>query len=158
MSSTLLSPLSSTRQYDHFVFPGAVPRTFVGSVALGWISHIVLRIGILLGIFADKFDMQVIGEYHKVLSSSMAHVHVLPVRMVLASANAVGLIALRRGVSRRFGRPTGFMFVLLTLTQFHSPFRMAHTLPNMFALLVCSFLPPCTRFSYLKWPFPLNPQ
>ena len=31
----------------------------------------MLRIGIWLGIFADKFDMQVIGEYHKVSSSSM---------------------------------------------------------------------------------------
>lgn len=149
MSSTLLSPLSSTRQYDHFVFPGAVPRTFVGSVALAWISHIVLRIGIWLGIFADKFDMQVIGECNSVLSSNIAHVHVLPVRMVLASANAVGLIALRRGVSRRFGRPTGFMFVLLTITQFHLPFWMGRTLPNMFALLPGVFLLPivCKMFS-----------
>ena len=79
----------------------------------------------------------------------MAHVHVLPVRMVLASANAVGLIALRRGVSRRFGRPTGFMFVLLTITQFHLPFWMGRTLPNMFALLPGVFLLPivCKMFS-----------
>ena len=142
--------MSSTRQYDHFVFPGAVPRTFVGSVALAWISHIVLRIGILLGIFADKFDMQVIGEYQQFSSSSIKHVHVLPVRMVLASANAVGLIALRRGVSRRFGRPTGFMFVLLTITQFHLLFWMGRTLPNMFALLPGAFLFPivCKMFSH----------
>ena len=141
--------MSSTRQYDHFVFPGAVPRTFLGSVALAWISHIVLRIGILLGIFADKFDMQVIGEYQKFSSSSIKHVHVLPVRMVLASANAVGLIALRRGVSRRFGRPTGFMFVLLTITQFHLPFWMGRALPNMSALLPGAFLLPivCKMFS-----------
>ena len=109
---------------------------------MAWISHIVLRIGILLGIFADKFDMQVIGEYQKFSSSSIKHVHVLPVRMVLASANAVGLIALRRAVSRRFGRPMGFMFVLLTITQFHLPFWMGRTLPNMFALLPGVFLLP----------------
>ena len=69
--------------------------------------------------------------------------------MVLASANAVGLIALRRGVSRRFGRPTGFMFVLLTITQSHLPFWMGRTLPNMFALLPGVFLLPivCKMFS-----------
>ncbi|TBU24458.1 Alg9-like mannosyltransferase family-domain-containing protein [Dichomitus squalens] len=108
---------SNLRKYDHFVFPGAVPRTFVGSVALAWLSDIVLRIGVWFGLFVGKFDMQVI------------------VRMVLASANAVGLIALRRAVSRRFGRSTGFMFVLLSITQFHLPFWMGRTLPNMFALL-----------------------
>ena len=93
--------------------------------------------------------MQVIGECNSVLSSSMAHIHVLPVRMVLASANTVGLITLRRGVSRRFGRPTGFMFVLLTITQFHLPFWMGRALPNMSALLPGAFLLPivCKTFS-----------
>ncbi len=57
------------------------------------------------------------------------------VRMALASWNAIGLCSLRRAVSRRFGRPTGVLFVLLTITQFHLPFWMSRTLPNMFALL-----------------------
>ena len=55
--------------------------------------------------------------------------------MVLASANAIGLCLLRRAVSRRFGRPTAVMFVLLTCTQFHLLYWMGRTLPNMFALL-----------------------
>ncbi|PIL35310.1 hypothetical protein GSI_02035 [Ganoderma sinense ZZ0214-1] len=70
-----------------------------------------------MGIYEDKFDMQII------------------VRMVLASANSVGLISLRRAVTRRFGRSAGFMFVLLSITQFHLPFWIGRTLPNMFALL-----------------------
>ena len=49
-------------QYDHFTFPGAVPRTFVGSVALAWASNVVLRIGSWMGLYEDKFDMQIIGE------------------------------------------------------------------------------------------------
>ena len=61
--------------------------------------------------------------------------NVRSVRMVLASANVVGLVSLRRAVTRRFGRPAGFMFVLLSITQFHLPFWMGRTLPNMFALL-----------------------
>ncbi|KAI1797080.1 Alg9-like mannosyltransferase family-domain-containing protein [Ganoderma leucocontextum] len=108
---------SNLHKYDHFTFPGAVPRTFVGSLVLAWVSNIVLRMGSWLRIFEDKFDMQII------------------LRMVLASANAVGLISIRRAVTKRFGRPTGFMFVLLSITQFHVPFWMGRTLPNMFALL-----------------------
>lgn len=49
--------------------------------------------------------------------------------------NAAGLCLLRRAVSRRFGRPTGFLYTLLTISQFHVPFWMGRTLPNMFALL-----------------------
>ncbi|KAM5539258.1 hypothetical protein V8D89_007131 [Ganoderma adspersum] len=108
---------SNLHKYDHFTFPGAVPRTFVGSVVLAWVSNFILRIGSRLGIYEDKFDIQLV------------------VRMVLASTNAVGLISLRRAVARRFGRPTSFMFVLLSITQFHLPFWMGRTLPNMFALI-----------------------
>ena len=56
------------------------------------------------------------------------------VRLVLASVNATGLSLLRRAVSNRFGRLTGFLWVLLTCTQFHLAFWMGRTLPNMFAL------------------------
>ncbi|KAI0750080.1 Alg9-like mannosyltransferase family-domain-containing protein [Daedaleopsis nitida] len=108
---------ANLHKYDHFVFPGAVPRTFIGSVVLAWMTQFCLRVGSWFGIFSDKFDVQVL------------------LRMVLASMNAVGLCMLRRAVSRRFGRPTGVMFVLLSITQFHLPFWMGRTLPNMFALI-----------------------
>ena len=81
--------------------------------------------------------MQLIGESH-ILRFGRG-IHVCVARMVLASVNAVGLISLRRAVTRRFGRPAGFMFVLLSITQFHLPFWMGRTLPNMFALLPGQF-------------------
>ncbi|KAH9885786.1 Alg9-like mannosyltransferase family-domain-containing protein [Cubamyces lactineus] len=104
------------QNYDHFVFPGAVPRTFIGSVLLAWLSQVFLRVFGLFSHFSDKMDVQVI------------------VRLALASTNALGLCLLRRAVSRRFGGPTSVFFVLLTCTQFHLPFWMGRTLPNMFAL------------------------
>ncbi|KAI0787329.1 hypothetical protein C8Q74DRAFT_1455380 [Fomes fomentarius] len=103
--------------YDHFTLPGAVTRLFVGSVLLAWRTWASLRIGSWLVIFSDKFDVQVL------------------LRIALGSWNATGLCMLRRAVSRRFGRPTSILFVLLTITQFHLPFWMSRTLPNMFALL-----------------------
>ena len=60
--------------------------------------------------------------------------------MVLASANAIGLCMIRRAVSKRFGRVMGMMFALLSCTQFHLPFWMGRTLPNMFALFPGTFI------------------
>ncbi|KAI9061200.1 glycosyltransferase family 22 protein [Trametes sanguinea] len=103
--------------YDHFVFPGAVPRTFIGSVLLAWISRVALAIASKLTPFHDKVDIQVM------------------IRLMLAGFNASGLCLLRRAISRRFGGPTSVLFVILTLTQFHLLFWMGRTLPNMFALI-----------------------
>ncbi|OCH94902.1 hypothetical protein OBBRIDRAFT_884451 [Obba rivulosa] len=108
---------ASLPNYDHFVFPGAVPRTFVGSVLLAWLSQPLIRLACLYHFVHDKSDLQVI------------------VRLVLATANALGFCLLRRAVSRRFGGPASVLFTLLTCTQFHVPFWMGRTLPNTFALL-----------------------
>jgi hypothetical protein len=66
------------------------------------------------------------------IDQSVSECHV--VRLVLATLNAIGLCLLRRAVARRFGRPTGLFFTLITCSQFHIPFWMGRTLPNMFAL------------------------
>ena len=56
-------------KYDHQIFPGAVPRTFVGSVLLAWLTNPILY---LVGTRQDnlngtKFDIQILGP----LSSSV---------------------------------------------------------------------------------------
>ncbi|KAH9943363.1 Alg9-like mannosyltransferase family-domain-containing protein [Epithele typhae] len=104
-------------KYDHFTFSGPLPRTFIGAVVLAWATQLCLNAGEWMGVSAGKFDAQVV------------------LRLVLASINAIGLCLLRRAVSRRFGRLTSVMFALLSCTQFHLPFWMGRTLPNMFALL-----------------------
>ncbi|KAF9812463.1 hypothetical protein IEO21_06181 [Rhodonia placenta] len=103
--------------YDHFVFPGAVPRTFIGSLSLAWASYPAILVAQKLGCIRDKSDLQII------------------VRLVLATANAMILCLIRRALSRRFGGPTSRFYMLLTCTQFHLPFWMGRTLPNMFALI-----------------------
>ncbi|KAF8343590.1 glycosyltransferase family 22 protein [Amanita rubescens] len=108
---------SALPNYDHFIFPGAVPRTFVGSVLLAWISTPVIMWWNKMGLVSTKFDLQI------------------AIRLTLATLNASGLCYLRRAVSRRFSHRAGVLFVLLTCSQFHLPFWMGRTLPNMFALL-----------------------
>ncbi|KAE9400656.1 alpha-1,6-mannosyltransferase subunit [Gymnopus androsaceus JB14] len=114
---SLLHGVVNLDNYDHFTFPGVVPRTFIGSVLLAWISNPVIQAATSVGLVTDKFDLQII------------------VRLVLSTLNAFGLCFLRRAVSRRFGRPTSLLFTIITTTQFHIPFWMGRTLPNMFAML-----------------------
>ncbi|KAH9928344.1 Alg9-like mannosyltransferase family-domain-containing protein [Fomitopsis serialis] len=102
--------------YDHRVFPGAVPRTFIGNALLAWMTSAVAYLASPQGMFTQKADVQVL------------------VRLVLATVNAIALCLLRRAVSRRFGRLVSWAFVALTISQFHLPFWMGRTLPNMFAL------------------------
>ncbi|CAE6457052.1 unnamed protein product [Rhizoctonia solani] len=102
--------------YDHFVFPGVVPRTFIGSLVLAAGSYWPLRICTALGFVQSKLGVQSF------------------IRLCLATVNAFGLVLIRRAVQRRFGRGTSALFTLLTCTQFHLPFWIGRTLPNMFAL------------------------
>ncbi|KAG1775965.1 glycosyltransferase family 22 protein [Suillus placidus] len=103
-------------KFDHNTFPGAVPRTFIGSILLAWLTSPVAYVASQRGLLSTKLDLQI------------------AVRLVLATLNATGFMLIRRTVCRRFGRPTGLMYVLLTCSQFHLPFWMGRTLPNMFAL------------------------
>jgi alpha-1,6-mannosyltransferase len=59
----------------------------------------------------------------------------LTVRFVLLCLNYTGLRRMRVAVSRRFGDVTGSSFASLTVLQFHLPFWVGRTLPNMFALI-----------------------
>ncbi|PFH50041.1 glycosyltransferase family 22 protein [Amanita thiersii Skay4041] len=108
---------SALTRFDHFTFPGAVPRTLVGSVLLAWASIPFIAAANVLGIYTSKFDIQII------------------VRLVLASLNAAGLCYMRRAVARRFSVSASVFFTLLTCSQFHLPFWMGRTLPNSFAFL-----------------------
>ncbi|KAH0832984.1 glycosyltransferase family 22 protein [Lanmaoa asiatica] len=104
--------------YDHNVFPGAIPRTFAGSILLSWLTAPLIHAAIALSVIPSKVDLQLAS-----------------VRLMLASLNAFALSLVRRAVSTRFGRQTSWWYALLTCSQFHLPFWMGRTLPNMFALV-----------------------
>ncbi|KAI1765302.1 glycosyltransferase family 22 protein [Hypoxylon sp. FL1150] len=95
-------------RYDHFDFPGAVPRTFVGSIMLAGFSQPIIA---LVGF-----------QYAQLI-----------VRGVLGLFNAGALIMFKSNVERAFGRPTARWYALLQLSQFHVLFYASRTLPNMFA-------------------------
>ncbi|QYS94452.1 Mannosyltransferase [Trichoderma simmonsii] len=111
--------LSST--YDHFTFPGAVPRTFVGSVLLAGVSQPLVAL------------------------AGFQHAQFI-VRAVLGCFNAVCLVVFGRAVEEAFGKGAARWWVVLSVSQFHVVFYLSRTLPNMFAFglttLASAFLLP----------------
>ncbi|XXG94060.1 alpha-1,6- mannosyltransferase [Hypoxylon texense] len=95
-------------RYDHFDFPGAVPRTFVGAVMLAGISQPIVA---LVGF-----------QYAQLI-----------VRGVLGLLNAGALVLFKSNVQKAFGKSTARWYALLQLSQFHVLFYASRTLPNMFA-------------------------
>ena len=105
-TSNVHERLSST--YDHFTFPGAVPRTFVGPVLLAGVSQPIIA---LLGF-----------KYAQTI-----------VRLMLGLFNAYGLILLKWNIQRTQGSSAARWYTLLQASQFHVMFYATRTLPNMFA-------------------------
>ena len=59
-------------KYDHFTFPGAVPRTFIGSIVLAWLSTPVIWLLSLIRVDPTKFELQIISAF-PLFPCSMAH-------------------------------------------------------------------------------------
>lgn len=95
-------------KYDHFDFPGAVPRSFIGALVLAGVSQPILSI--------------VGAEYGQ-----------LVIRAVLGLFNAFALLRFKDGIDKAFGKAAGRWYLLLQASQFHVIFYASRTLPNMFA-------------------------
>lgn len=107
------TPLSSIYQklstsYDHFAFPGAVPRSFIGPVLLAGVARP----------FAALF-----GHSHSQFV----------VRALLGCFNAYSLLFFRRQLHNACGPAVARWYVVLQVSQFHVMFYASRTLPNMFA-------------------------
>ncbi|KAI3323461.1 glycosyltransferase family 22 protein [Xylariaceae sp. AK1471] len=94
--------------YDHFDFPGAVPRTFLGPVFLAGMSQPLIA---LVGFQHAQFI----------------------VRAILGLANSAALLVFKSNLERTFGRSTARWYALLQASQFHVLFYASRLLPNMFA-------------------------
>ncbi|KAI8947987.1 Alg9-like mannosyltransferase family-domain-containing protein [Xylaria longipes] len=94
--------------YDHFDFPGAVPRTFLGPVFLAGISQPLVAL---------------VGFQHAQLI----------VRALLGLINSAALLVFKHNIERSFGRSAARWYAVLQASQFHILFYASRPLPNMFA-------------------------
>lgn len=122
-----------TDNYDHIQFPGVVPRTFVGSVVLGFGVRVISTILNATGA----------AELLSFSSSDQLHLQFVA-RALLGFANFWGFRSLRTAInavtfrdkSSKVKGLIGFWFSILLLSQFHLLFYSTRTLPNFVALPV----------------------
>ncbi|KAI9206368.1 alpha-1,6-mannosyltransferase subunit [Polychytrium aggregatum] len=105
-------------QFDHFSFPGVVPRTFVGPLALYAVDLPIAGAARILGFPISKFGLQLLT------------------RGTLGLLVAISLSKLRRTISTHFGHSAALIFALLSTVQFHLVFWASRTLPNILALVL----------------------
>lgn len=101
-------------KWDHLQFPGAVPRSFIGALTTSMLalpfSMVVRRGPALLRL----------------------------VRLVVGSISVFTTARLRAVISVQFGETASRFFAIMLVTQFHLPFYMSRTLPNVFALQIAT--------------------
>ncbi|KGO37693.1 GPI mannosyltransferase [Penicillium expansum] len=107
--------------YDHFSFPGAVPRSAIGAAALAMLSKPVILLN-------EGINGQILA------------------RAILGLVNASSLAVYARGLRRSFGQPAAIWYILFQASQFHLIFYASRPLSNMFAfsitmLAMCLLLP-----------------
>eukprot|EP00924_Labyrinthula_sp_SR-Ha-C_P001093 snap_masked-scaffold_7-processed-gene-13.28-mRNA-1 protein AED:0.69 eAED:0.80 QI:0/-1/0/1/-1/1/1/0/607 len=113
--------------YDHFEFPGVVPRTFAGPLVLSSLSYPFLWI---LNVFFNMI------ENNPYLFKQAAF---YATRISLSLLSVLSLLKLKKGVTKQFGKFTGLFLILLTCSQFHILYYMGRTLPNTFALVLVNY-------------------
>ncbi|ETW10429.1 hypothetical protein, variant [Aphanomyces invadans] len=100
-------------QYDHFEFPGVVPRTFLGALPVALLSSPFLHF-----LRPSKPAMQIL------------------VRSSLWTLSFLAWRTFKQTISTLHGCDTGVWFTLVSMVQFHVVYYMSRTLPNTFALML----------------------
>lgn len=119
-------------KYDHKQFPGAVPRSFIGSLVLALLAKPVIFISSIFG--------------NDLLQGEQTQLQTI-VRGILGLTNALSLIRLRDQLNKVTFRDkksnikgfTGFWYSVLLLSQFHLIYYSSRTLPNFIALPIVNF-------------------
>ncbi|KAJ5570029.1 uncharacterized protein N7459_009459 [Penicillium hispanicum] len=94
--------------YDHFEFPGAVPRTATGAAVLAKLSQPVIAL-------SEGIDPQILA------------------RGILGLYNALTLAVFAYGLRRSFGQTVATWYILFQSSQFHLIYYASRPLSNMFA-------------------------
>jgi alpha-1,6-mannosyltransferase len=106
---------SDLAAYDHNLYPGVVPRTFLGAINVGTATILLSPI-------------------FQIFSYVRTFWFLYLCRGFLGLFVWASLCGLKKAVARRFGAHISFYFVLLLSLQFHIPFYATRSLPNTFAL------------------------
>ncbi|SPO20003.1 related to ALG12 - alpha-1,6-mannosyltransferase [Ustilago trichophora] len=116
----------SLARYDHQVFPGAVPRSFIGPILLSAISYPAILLFRSFGAVKTSADIQTIVRL------CLATTNVTAVAFFCQQCFATPAKAAMRGTLGIQTQAT--LFLLITAVQFHFPFWSGRTIPNSLSL------------------------
>lgn len=105
----------SLAKYDHFQYPGVVPRTFIGA----------LLVSPLVRLFA-------------VLLRGRLSNPIVSVRLAMALVGSLATSYFVSGASQALGKSTALLTAALMFTPFHFNYYLSRTLPNTFASITCT--------------------
>ncbi|KAH9299843.1 hypothetical protein KI387_031525, partial [Taxus chinensis] len=103
-------------KYDHFEYPGVVPRTFIGAFTISFLASPFVAV-------INAFKLPKLYG-------------LLIVRLVLGSIMLASLHHFRMQVRRKFGEQVSSFFAIMTALQFHLLFYCTRPLPNIFSLII----------------------
>lgn len=105
--------------WDHKLFPGVVPRTFVGSLVIGLLTKSV---------------------YSSSASDTNQYSTAIVSRLVLALLFVFSILYCNHAIQKRFGPRARIFFSLITISQFHYLFYASRLLPNTFAAILSNIV------------------
>lgn len=104
--------------YDHHEFPGVVPRTFLGPMVVSIFSAPVHEFFEFLGDLQTRHSSQIIA------------------RLVLGFLSWMAFRRFNAAAAVKFGDAAAAWAAVVWMLQFHLPFYLSRTLPNVFALCI----------------------
>jgi len=119
--------------WDHILFPGVVPRTFVGALLVGLPMKIAIH---LMALWTDYHPDRSAQEDEPDFTSQF--VMQLGSRFALSSLVVLSLTAITKAVQRRYGLPFRLCFLSATVSQFHYMFYAGRFIPNTFAAILAN--------------------
>lgn len=119
--------LQGLAAFDHFQFPGVVPRTFTGSFLIA------------LALYPVSYWLNILSGLGIVSGLGVKIISYLLVRFTLAVLNWRGIVSIGNAIRRVYGITEQKWFLLLCCCQFHLLFYLSRLLPNSLAFVCCSF-------------------
>lgn len=122
--------------WDHMLFPGVVPRTFIGALLVGFPMKLA-RYFMVKGLSSegeeevkDESEPDLTGQFVLQIGS----------RFALASFVILSLSSVTRAIHKRYGLPFRLCFLLCTVSQFHYMFYAGRFIPNTFAAILANLV------------------
>lgn len=119
--------------WDHTQFPGAVPRTFVGSLIIGLPMRIA-KLFVIRGFMADSSNIK---DDHDLTAQFLLQIGS---RLTLASFLVISLESLLKAIHKRYGLAFRLCFLVISISQFHYFFYAGRFIPNTYAAILANLV------------------